>query len=305
VRPDGVARSEPSEGEGAQPTELGYNGDEVRGAVSADGDRVVFEGGSFAAGGVVVFLRDMASHETVPLSLPLPQAPSSGNSVAPKFQDASADGSRVFFTESRPLTEDASTESEHSLYVAEVEPGSPLTVKLRYLAPEVPGSVSGISENGDYVYFRSASKLTPDGAPGDMYVDHYVGEKWVLHAIGEGNHSDEGGSEGYQSNDLVSARVSPDGQYFAFMSTGSLTGYDNVDTKSGRPDEEVYLYDAQTNGLRCVSCAPSGAPPTGIVDPGPESGTPRLQVDQQGDWQEEGIAGTLPLWPDVAVPKAY
>ncbi len=305
VRPDGVAESEPSEGEGAQPIQLGYQGNDVRGAVSADGHRVVFTGGSFAAGGAVVFLRDVTSHETVPLSLPTPQAPPSGNGVAPIFQDASAEGTKVFFTDSQPLTEDASTKSERSLYVAEIGPAAPLTVKLQYLAPEVPGTVSGISENGEYVYFRSALKLTADGAPGDMYVDHEVGGKWVLRAIGEGNHSDEGGSEGYASNELVSARVSPDGQYFTFMSTTSLTGYNNIDTKSGRPDEEVYLYDASTNGLRCISCDPSGAPPSGIVDPGPESNTPRLSVDQQGDWQEEGIAATLPLWPSVAVPKAY
>jgi hypothetical protein len=44
-------------------------------------------------------------------------------------------------------------------------------------------------------------------------------------------------------------------------------GYDNTDAVSGRPDAEVYLYDATANSgagkLRCVSCNPSGVRPTG------------------------------------------
>lgn len=71
------------------------------------------------------------------------------------------------------------------------------------------------------------------------------------------------------------ARVSPDGKRAAFVSTASLTGYDNTDasspTRCGEPqsrcDSEVFLYDAAANGgegeLRCVSCNPSGARPVG------------------------------------------
>ena len=46
----------------------------------------------------------------------------------------------------------------------------------------------------------------------------------------------------------------------------SLTGYDNTDAASGEPDAEVYLYDAEPAAsaqLRCVSCNPSGARPSG------------------------------------------
>ena len=42
----------------------------------------------------------------------------------------------------------------------------------------------------------------------------------------------------------MTSRVSPNGEYQAFMSERSLTGYDNTDANSGVPDEEVYLYDA-------------------------------------------------------------
>ena len=62
----------------------------------------------------------------------------------------------------------------------------------------------------------------------------------------------------------VTAGVSPDGEYLAFMSDRSLTGYDNVDANpaaKGARDEEVYLYDASTKLLVCASCNPNGEPP--------------------------------------------
>ena len=60
----------------------------------------------------------------------------------------------------------------------------------------------------------------------------------------------------------MTARVSPDGNYLAFMSDMSLTGYDNEDVSSKAPgerlDEEVYLYDAETTN---ASSAPRATPP--------------------------------------------
>jgi hypothetical protein len=62
------------------------------------------------------------------------------------------------------------------------------------------------------------------------------------------------------------ARVSGDGRHMVFVSSTSLTGYDNAGFN------EVYEYTAPTvveegkgeaGGLVCVSCNPSGAPPIG------------------------------------------
>ncbi len=64
----------------------------------------------------------------------------------------------------------------------------------------------------------------------------------------------------------MTARVSPDGRYVTFMSSRSLTGYDNRDAVSGRPDEEVYLYDATTERLTCASCNPTGSRPSGRAE---------------------------------------
>jgi hypothetical protein len=61
----------------------------------------------------------------------------------------------------------------------------------------------------------------------------------------------------------MTARVSPDGRFVEFMSSRSLTGYDNRDVVSGEPDQEVFLYDAESARLRCVSCDPTGGRPAG------------------------------------------
>lgn len=57
--------------------------------------------------------------------------------------------------------------------------------------------------------------------------------------------------------------MTPSGRYLAFGSVASLTGYDNRDGRTGRPDEEMFVYDADTQRLACASCDPTGAKPVG------------------------------------------
>jgi hypothetical protein len=59
------------------------------------------------------------------------------------------------------------------------------------------------------------------------------------------------------------ARVSADGTHLAFLSSASLTGYDNTDAATGLPDSEVFLYDAGSGRLLCASCNPTGERPLG------------------------------------------
>ncbi len=65
------------------------------------------------------------------------------------------------------------------------------------------------------------------------------------------------------------ARVSTDGDHVVFVATSRLTGYDNTDAQSGKPDGEVFVYDADADGgegrLSCVSCNPTGQRPSGRV----------------------------------------
>ena len=95
--------------------------------------------------------------------------------------------------------------------------------------------------------------------------------------------------EGNQIGDTayLTARVSPNGRYLAFMSAAPITGYDNVDANpaaKGARDEEVYLYDSATASLRCVSCNPSGARPNGVLDTEEAGEGLGLLVDRREVW---------------------
>jgi hypothetical protein len=141
------------------------------------------------------------------------------------FEVASADGSVAFFTKGTGL--------------------------WRYLAADdsatqIAGGVSGVlgvSQAGDYLYFQDASGLqrwhggsTTQIAPGTAAdVSNFPA------AIG-------------------TARVSADGTKLLFVSSASLTGYDNTDLNANAPDSQVFLYDGT---LRCISCNPTGARPIG------------------------------------------
>ena len=56
----------------------------------------------------------------------------------------------------------------------------------------------------------------------------------------------------------ITSRVSPDGEFVAFMSDRNLTGYDTRDVSNGRGAEEVYSYGRAAGKLTCVSCNRSG-----------------------------------------------
>jgi hypothetical protein len=58
--------------------------------------------------------------------------------------------------------------------------------------------------------------------------------------------------------------VSDNGEFFTFMSSEDLTGYDTRDAVTGAPDDEVYLFEASENRLICASCEPTGGRPVGV-----------------------------------------
>ena len=148
----------------------------------------------------------------------------------------------------------------------------------------VQPDVSDVSEDGSYVYFVANGVLAAGAMPGtcgpgesgvtcNLYVVHYNGSEWeppklvaVLSSKDQPSwYSDSHGGSVALEN--VRSRVSPNGRYLAFMSDKpSLTGYDNIDAVSGKPDEEVYLYDAVAGRLVCASCDPTGARPVGVFD---------------------------------------
>jgi len=316
ILPDGVPAAE--EGMSAQ---LGRGGEQVRNAVSADGARVFF-----TAGGLM-YVRDMTIGETVQVDALAPGAKGGGGE--PLFQLATADGSKVFFTDSSQLTKDATAkEGAADLYMCQVAViAGALTCQLTdrtvALHPGEPaglqGAVIGTDDTGSYVYFQANGALAPGAAQGDcilgnpaqqpiaalcnLYVYDTLSKTTTLIAVVSGRDSADWGIEGAGTNlGTLTARVSSNGEWFAFMSSRSLTGFDNTDARSGEPDQEVFLYQRSTGSLTCVSCPASGARPIGVFH---DDQPPGLLVDRPRLWRGETLAGSIPGWTRAQVGRAY
>jgi WD40-like Beta Propeller Repeat len=269
----------------------------VANAVSDDGRRVIFrhdQGGEF-----FLYMRDMAKETTVQLGGP-----------KALFQTASSDGSKIFFNE--PSASSSTFDYTGDLMVYEANTGlqTDLTVPLNPGEEAgVQSGVMGASEDGSYVYFVATGVLAPGGVSGadNLYLLHDTSTGWDTSFIAKLSTEDERSwvAQAYKEWSLsrVSSRVSPDGRYLAFMSQERLTPYDNIDAVSGKPDEEVYLYDAATGHLACTSCDPTGARPVGLFDD-PREPAESLLVDRVGAWSSipgagtgaHELAGSIPGW---------
>ena len=69
-------------------------------------------------------------------------------------------------------------------------------------------------------------------------------------------------------------------------------------------DEETFLYDSQTGELTCVSCDPSGARPTGVLDQERGGEGIGLLVDRRLSWRGQWISGSIPGWTSQSLTGA-
>jgi WD40-like Beta Propeller Repeat len=315
----------PGPGEAAPSPGLGDPGADTRSAVSSDGSRVIWAEGVAVSSKLHLYLRDVARGET--LQLDAVKGGSGKGVVAPYFKTASADGSVVYFSDEQQLTSDSGASAGNpDLYECDVVEGEggELECDLTDLTPERSGEggylvgVSGASADGSYLYFVADGVLAANegaggakAAPGDcqsftvpsaqqtcnLYVRHGGTVTFIANLSGEDTSvwAPNGSSRTVLAE--LAARVSPNGQWLAFMSVRSLTGYDNRDVVSGRPDLEVYLYHAggesEEAKLVCASCNPTGARPDG-VELGQLSGHGGLIGGEFPSTQ--GIAAIVPYW---------
>jgi hypothetical protein len=177
----------------ASEPELGYQGRDLRGAISADGSRVFFA--SEGEDGPL-YMRDTVKEETIQVNaaqgegVAEPDEEERGEGLDEvRFQAASSEGSRVFFTDSWPLMSESSLQPRSSEEVLEEPPAGSRTVprpvdlyeydtetgKLSDLTVDrhigedagVLGTIPGTSEDGSYVYFVANGVLAPGAEPGD------------------------------------------------------------------------------------------------------------------------------------------
>ncbi len=200
--------------------------------------------------------------------------------LAARFQAASADGGRAYFTSPERLTEDALAGG--GLYLWEREPDA---VTGRHLTFVAPGGLSvlalGASRDGRRIYFTAPSQLLVDGPP--------VAENGVY--LWQREPGSEGGTLSFvaalsvadaDSNaDVIAwnqwprtARVTPDGRTLVLQvadengvgaqhAHGACVSNPNFTTSGVCGQLYVYRADVSTPlapALACASCQPSGAP---------------------------------------------
>jgi hypothetical protein len=216
----------------------------VSNAISDDGSRIFWSASGNGPGPLYVRID---GSETIEIS-----------SEDVQFLTASADGSVAIYSADGELFEyDVDAEDEN-------------------LIAEGLIGFAGASEDASRIYFASTKVLTgeEENSDGDKAVagqpNLYLYEEGAgFEFVGTLDTSDL--TSGLQPSSPLArnpvgrlSRVTPDGQKLVFMSSASLTGYDNKDAATaGKIAMEVFLFDATAEQLLCPSCNPSGARPEG------------------------------------------
>ena len=278
VLPNGESSGQPCSAGTANDLRDGRN-NTVAGAVSEDGSRVFWSLPADSVNGLgpgSLYVRKNPDREPTESGECSEAEPENACTVlitgssAARFWTAAADGSTAIYTV-------GDTEKGTAvLFEFDVEDGES--------APIAEGAmgIAGASEDASRIYFVSTKALTGEEENSEGAKAKEGKPNFYLYQAGEEGEESSTTFVATISSANVNpgskatlaavsaepmkraARVSSDGQHFAFPSNTSLTDYDNTDAiESTKQDAEVYLYDAPTDKLACVSCNPSGARPKG------------------------------------------
>lgn len=239
--------------------------------VSADGSRVFYALGVDTAGNgsTGLYMR-----EGDDLPVPISESQRAGDPPGAKpalFQGASRDGSIVYFVSSELLTDDATPYVVSSggdlgfLYRYEVETGdltniTPITDPGDVNGPELESyPVTGVSSDGETVYFRARAKLSPDATKGSSNL--FVWDSGELAVAA---------SEDPSLALTKPVSLSPNARFAAYETYDEPTGYDNVNHVAcpfdsgahgfGDRCKVVMVYDKATDTFACASCDEGGPP---------------------------------------------
>jgi hypothetical protein len=256
----------------------------LRHAISADGSRAFWTYAPTDETKPTQLLARVNGEETIQLDA----KEGGGKGGGGVFWGASKDGSLVYFTDETKLVAGSKAEAgKPDLYRYEFG-GSPALTDLSKgaVAGDVKG-VTGISEDGSYLYFAAGAVLSEEAnqdglkavaGANNLYASH-EGKTSFVAPLAPGDNNDW---ESEPRN--LSARLSPDGRHLAFLSleAKALAGYDNTVAKGqhcllnqingsvindelvgGPLCPQAFLYDFGSGALNCASCNPSGARPLG------------------------------------------
>ena len=231
-------------------------------AVSEDGSKVFFTSPGNEASGlsgpgcgepVRLYMR-VNNMETVEVSAFAPDV-SPSKYLEVRYNDATPDGSEVFFNTETPLMGETVEEEEKGLknklfeYDTEVPEGE----RLKLIASGVEkdtgrGSSFVLSEDGSTVYYET--KVS--GGLKDIYrYDVRIGEPPSVVGTFE---------ESKQSEPLY---TTPNGKFLLFVADGRSGMPGVAGEPRGAGHNELYRYDAADGSVMCVSCGQGDAPAKG------------------------------------------
>jgi hypothetical protein len=192
------------------------------------------------------------------------------------FLDASKDGTRAFFMTREALTEEAPADGDPKIYMYDTTKSA--GKKLTLVDAAEPGDSAGnaigevgVSDDGHYFYFMQRGDLLGNSTSTDSI---YLWHDGRLTRVGPAAPTGDGERENLATGftwtlDPRQSRVSADGHVLLFSTTSGegLTGYDQGGCTSllGSGCRELYVYNADTDSVACVSCNPSGAAATGMA----------------------------------------
>ena len=206
------------------------------------------------------------------------------------FAGMTSTGSAVYFTTRDKLLA-ADTDESADLYVAEVAGTGPAVLKLISAGAPAPignsdacnptantdgnnwntvgvasvnncGVVAiaaggGMASGDGTIYFLSPEKLDGSGTLNEpnLFVARPGSTPHFVATLEPDNPTIRDAVADSELRQLKDFQVTPSGNFAAFDSRGSLTGFPNLG------HTEIYRYDAASPTLDCVSCSPSGASP--------------------------------------------
>jgi hypothetical protein len=238
----------------------GGRGTSLEHAVSEEGTRIYW---SEAEGEQKLYVR-VNGTKTRPVS-----------SGSANFWAATPSGSQALYTEGGKLR----------LYDFQSEASSTLA--------ETVQGVVGDSEDLSRVYFIATGALAGNAQLGEPNLFLYEAGRpltYVATLSGDDFVPEAGGSnppsiEAVQPWKRI-AQVNPSGAALVFMSRTALTDAENADV-NGKPDAEVFRYDAADHRLNCISCSLTGARSSGAQWTGRGGST-----KNSGYW----FASKIPSW---------